>query len=225
MDAARAPIWFLGGWLVGTFLGGAALVAVDGDGDTTDATIGALTVSLLVLWGCELTACALASRRDGTGDVVADFGLRFRPVDLVGLPLGAVAQLALIPVVYWPLQAIWPDTFTTERLEENARDLVDRADGGLIVVLFVLVVLGAPLVEEILYRGLLQRPALTRYPRWPVVVVVAVIFAVIHLRPIEYPGLFAAGLLFGACAALTDRLGMAITAHVGFNLAGLVTAL
>ena len=106
MDATRAPLWFLGGWFVGTVLGGAALVAVHGDGDTTDATIGALAVSLIVLWGAELAACVLASRRDGTGDVVADLGLRFRPVDLVGVPLGVAGQLVLIPLVYAPLRAI-----------------------------------------------------------------------------------------------------------------------
>lgn len=224
MDVTRAPIWFLGGWLTGSLLGGLALTAIAGDDGVDEAPIGALAVSLLVLWGFELAACALASQRDGTGDFAADLGLTARPIDLIGLPIGAVAQLALIPAVYAPLRAIWPDTFTTEALEENARDLVDRADGGLIVLLFVLVVIGAPLVEEILYRGLLQRPALDRFPRWAVVIGVAAIFAVIHFRPVEYPGLFAAGLVFGVCAAVTGRLGMAITAHVGFNAVGVLAA-
>lgn len=225
VDLTRTPLWFLAGWLGGSVLGGLALAAVDGDTDATDATIGALAVSLLVLWACELAACVLASKRDGTGDVVEDFGLRARPIDLVGVPIGVLAQFALIPAVYAPLRAIWPDVFTTERLEENARDLVDRADGSLIVPLFLLVVLGAPVVEEVLYRGLLQRPALAKFPAWAVVVAVAAVFALIHFRPVEYPGLFAAGIVFGIAAAVTGRLGMAITTHVGFNLAGLLSAL
>lgn len=225
MELSRTPLWFLGGWLVGSLAGGMALTILDDGDSTTDATIGALAVSLVVLWFFELTACVLASRRDGTDDLGEDLGLRVRPVDLAGLGIGAVAQLALVPAVYVPLSAVWEDTFSRERLEETARDLVDRADGGMVVVLFLLVVLGAPFVEEVLYRGLLQRPALARFPTWPVVVVVAALFAALHFRPVEFPGLFVAGLVFGACAALTGRLGMAITAHLGFNATGLFLVL
>ena len=57
------------------------------------------------------------------------------------------------------------DVFDDEALTETAKDLIDRADGGLIVVLFLLVVIGAPVVEEVVYRGLLQRPLLDRFLR------------------------------------------------------------
>ena len=61
-----------------------------------------------------------------------------------------------MPLVYVPLRAWWPDTFSDDRLEETARDLVDRADGAAVVVLVLVVVIGAPIVEELVYRGLLQ---------------------------------------------------------------------
>ena len=131
----------------------------------------------------------------------------------------------LIPAIYIPLRAVWPDVFDDDALTETAKDLVDRADGGLIVVLFVLVVVGAPFVEEVVYRGLLQRPLLDRLPAVPVVIGVAAVFALIHFRPVEYPGLFAAGLVFGVCAWRTGRIGMAIAAHVAFNATGLALAL
>ncbi|MEM1333333.1 MAG: CPBP family intramembrane glutamic endopeptidase [Actinomycetota bacterium] len=221
MDVGRSTLWFVGAWLVGSVAGGIALALLD-DGDTaTDATIGALAASLVALWTVEVVACVLASRRDGTGDLGVDLGLRATPIDLVGIPIGVAAQFLLVPAVYLPLRAIWSDTFSTDRLEENARDLVDRADGSLLALLVLLVVIGAPFVEELLYRGLLQRPALDHFPRWPVVIGVAAVFALIHFRPVEYPGLFAAGLVFGVCAARTGRLGMAVAAHVGFNVAGL----
>ena len=101
----------------------------------------------------------------------------------------------------------------------------DRADGGLIVVLFLLVVIGAPFVEEVVYRGLLQRPLLDRLPALPVILGVAALFAVIHFRPVEYPGVFVPGLVFGVCAWRTGRLGMAVAAHVAFNATGLALAL
>ena len=60
------------------------------------------------------------------------------------------------PLVYLPLERLWEDVFTEERLTENAKDLVDRASGGSMVLLVVMVCVGAPLVEELVYRGLLQ---------------------------------------------------------------------
>lgn len=223
MDVGRSTLWFLGGWLIGNVLGGLAIALFAADAD--DPTIPVLAISLLGLWGSELIACVLASRSIGSGDVRADFGLAARPIDLLGIPIGVAAQLVLIPLVYVPLTEIWPDTFTQERLEETARDLVDRADGGMIVLLVALVVIGAPLVEEVLYRGLLQRPALERFPHWLVIIAVAAVFALFHFRPIEFPGLFVAGLVFGVCAARTGRLGMAVAAHVAFNATGVALVL
>jgi len=54
------------------------------------------------------------------------------------------------------------------------------------------------------------------------VLVVAAFFALIHFRPVEYPGLFAFGLVLGCCAALTNRLGMGIVSHMAFNATALV---
>ena len=50
------------------------------------------------------------------------------PVDLVGLPIGVLTQLVLVPLVYLPLRELWPDTFSDDRLSENAEKLADRAE-------------------------------------------------------------------------------------------------
>jgi hypothetical protein len=57
-----------------------------------------------------------------------------------------------------------------------------------------------------------------------VVVSVAFVFALVHFRVIEYPGLFAFGLVLGVTAIRTDRLGMPILTHIGFNVTGLLLA-
>jgi len=46
-------------------------------------------------------------------------------------------------------------------------------------------------------------------------------FTVIHLQPIEFPGLFAFALVLGWCRWKTGNIGMAWVAHVAFNVAGL----
>ena len=222
-EPAQTIVAFVCTWVAAAF---ASSIVVAVGGDVDEATpIPLLAVSLLVGWAVFLAGTWFTSQRLGTGDVRKDFGLDARPIDLLGAPIGVVAQLVLIPAVYVPLRAIWPDVFDDDALTETAEDLIDRADGGLIVVLFLLVVIGAPLVEEIVYRGMLQRPLLARLPQLPVVTGVAAVFALIHLRPVEYPGLFVAGLVFGVCAWRTGRIGMAVVAHVAFNATGLALAL
>ena len=221
VEPSAAVLYFAGAWLVGVFAASIVTAVLHSDPDA-DVPIGVLAASLVVLWSCYLVGMWLASRRAGTGRPAADYGIRFAPVDVAGVAIGAASQLVLVPVVYAPLRAIWPDTFSDERLEETARDLVDRADGGLLVVLFLLVVAGAPIVEELFYRGLLQRSLLGAFRPRLVIPGVAAVFALVHFRPLEFPGLFAFGLVLGVCQWTTGRLGLPIVAHVAFNATGLV---
>jgi uncharacterized protein len=92
------------------------------------------------------------------------------------------------------------------------------------VLLVLMVCVGAPIVEEIVYRGLLQRSFSARTSQVVAWLIVAAWFALIHFRPIEYPGLFAFALVTGACLMLTDRLGMSWATHIGFNVTGLLLA-
>lgn len=212
-------------WVLGAVAGSLVLVVTGTSDPDTVTPIPALAASLVSGWAVYTAGSVIASRRYGTGNVAADLGITARPADVIGVGIGVIAQLAVVPAVYAPLRTIWPDTFDDEALSETATDLVDRADGALLALLFVLVVAGAPLFEELLYRGFLQRPLLDRFPTPVVLVAVAAVFALVHFRPVEYPGLFVAGLVFGLCAWWTGRLGTAVAAHVGFNLVGLVLAL
>jgi hypothetical protein len=131
----------------------------------------------------------------------------------------------VVPLLYKPLVTIWEDTFTDDKLSENAKDLVDRANGGSMVLLVIMVCVGAPIIEELVYRGLLQGSFSARFNHVPALLAASAIFALIHFRPVEYPGLFVIGLVCGYCALSTGRLGMAMACHVGFNVTGLLLAL
>ncbi len=224
IDANTAWLTFIGAWVVAQ-IASAIVLSISGAGGTVaDTPIGTLAVALVAAWSVYLAGMWYASQRAGTGDPIADYGISFAPVDLLGLGIGLLSQLVVVNLVYLPLEAIWPDTFTDDRLQENARDLVDRAGGATMLVLVLIVVVGAPIVEELFYRGLLQRSLLNRFNDGVVVVGVAAVFALVHFRPVEYPGLFVFGLILGVCAWRTGRLGMAILAHVAFNATGLVLA-
>jgi membrane protease YdiL (CAAX protease family) len=216
------------GFVVGMGLAGQlVLVALGVDGD--DYTIPQIALSIVVSWAVFIAAMAYTSDRYGTGHRLADFvdhyALKFRPVDLVGVPAGALLQLVVIPLLYVPLRELWPDTFSESELEERARELADKANGATVVLLFLVVAIGAPIVEELVYRGLLQRSMATVTGAAPALLLTSIWFSLIHFTPVEYPGLFVAGLGFGAGLLLTNRIGPSIVTHAAFNTTGLILAL
>lgn len=225
IDATTAVVAFLATWVVAQLVSSLVLAAIGNADSTADVSFGILSIALGGAWAAELIGMWVTSQRAGTGNPAADYGLSFRLVDLVGLGVGAIAQLVLIRLVYFPLEAIWPDTFTQDRLTENAQDLVDRAGGASTWLLVVVIVIGAPFVEEMFYRGLLQRPLAARFSDGPVIVAVAAVFAGLHFRPVEFPGLFVFGLILGWAALHFRRLGPSMMIHVGFNLTGLLLVL
>jgi membrane protease YdiL (CAAX protease family) len=226
LDASTAVATFLVAWVLAQFASFAVLAAFGEAGEPIAViSMTAFTAGLLSTWTVYVGSMWVSSRQSGTGDFRADFAVEFRPVDTLGLVIGFVSQFGLLWVVYRPLQALWPDTFDDDEVRESAQDLFDRVSGGWLVVMILLVVVGAPLAEELFYRGLLQHSLASRYHRIVVLVGVALVFALIHFRPVEYPGLFAFGLVLGACLMVTGRLGMSIAAHVGFNMSALLVVL
>lgn len=181
---------------------------------------------------------ALAVGAKGRG-IVADLKLHFRTNDSgIGVVVGVITQLALVPAVTYPI--VWLFDVDTDEISDSANELADRASGAPAVVMFlVAVVILAPLCEEIFFRGLLfeafkkrrNAPWLAslwprgRRPdvdgrRWNLVfayVASSAIFAVGHFDLLLVPGLMLAGFVFAYLAQRAGRLGPAIWAHFGFN--------
>lgn len=212
-------------WVGGALVAAPVLTVLFGARLGDDLTIPQLATAQTATWTVMAAALVVASRQFGTGDVISDYVARFRPLDLVGVPLGVAMQLALVPLLYLPLRGLWPSTFSVEQVEESARELADRAGGWLTVLLVVIVVVGAPIVEEFMYRALLQRSVSTVVGTAFGLVSTSAWFALIHLTPVLYPGLFLSGLVFGGCVVATGRIGPAIVTHAAFNATGLVIVL
>ena len=215
---------FAGAWLGGQLLV-LVVLGIGGYTETDDVPIWVLFLAQLLAWSVFIVAMEVASDRNGSGNFVNDYQVRFSPVDVLGIPVGVLTQLVVLPLIYKPLERIWEGTFTDDKLSENAKDLVDHASGGGMVLLVLMVCVGAPIVEELVYRGLLQGSFAARFNNVPAWLAASAIFALIHFRPVEYPGLLAIGLVCGYCAMSTGRLGMAMVCHAGFNVTGLLLAL
>ena len=181
-----------------------------------------LGVSALALWLPFMIGLNLISKKFGSGVFSRDYLLVFRKIDLWGVPIGIASQLLLVGLVTWPFRLAFPEKFAPELVEKRAQDLFDNATGGWLIVLIIVVVFGAPFVEELVYRGLIQSSLGGRFSGIVAMVITAVWFAVVHLQIVEFPGLLAFALVLGYCFHRTKRLGMSIIAHVTFNATGLL---
>jgi membrane protease YdiL (CAAX protease family) len=181
-------------------------------------------VLLIPLWVSLLAGTIVISRHWGTGSLRDDYGLRFRAFDLLGIPIGIVTQAVLIPALYWVLQIFF--NFDADQVSSQARTLTDRAGSDAEVVLLVLmVVVGAPIIEELFFRGLLMRSIQARWNDGLALVVSSLFFAFVHFQVLQFAGLFVFGLIAGTCAQRTGRLGMSICAHAAFNATAVVMLL
>jgi membrane protease YdiL (CAAX protease family) len=179
-----------------------------------------LAVSEVCLWIPLVGAVLFVSRRRGTGSVVADYGLRFRWADLGFGLAGSVAARSVAGIVILPVvlfHPVFPHVHS-----ELARLTGSPADWALLVGVTCV---GAPFVEELFFRGLLQTRLVAL--RGPVVgiLVTSVLFGAAHLLSWVGPASFVyalsvagGGVVLGTIRHLTGRLGTSITAHAFFNL-------
>lgn len=110
------------------------------------------------------------------------------------------------------------------RAAENLR--VHHIDAVTVVLLILVVVLAAPIIEELVFRGLLLRTFMRRLPFWPAAVLSTLIFAALHTY--EVTTVLGAVTLAAAVACLgltncwlnrrTDSLPPGMFVHASFNL-------
>jgi membrane protease YdiL (CAAX protease family) len=200
---------------------GSVVITALGYGAVDVVPTWVLALSALTLWGPFIGVLVWTSKHRGSGNVVHDFSLTFRAKDLWGVPLGMLSQLLLVIAVTLPFQWLFPSLFNSEAVEKRANDLFDAAYGGWIVLLVFIVVICAPLVEEIVYRGFIQHNLGVAYGARVSVLLTSFWFAAVHLQLAEFPGLFAFSIVLGICFTRTKRLGLSIVTHIAFNATAL----
>ena len=183
-----------------------------------------ITISVVLSYGPSIGWLYHVRRRWGAGRFDS-VGWRFRWLDLAWGPLtwaSAIGvQLVLAAVV---LVFDIPLSSNVESISET------DADRAYLVATAVAAVLAAPIVEELVFRGLVLRGLLSRLGPVLAVGVQGVLFGVAHVDPVRGVGnvglvviLSGVGMALGTSAYLTRRLGPAVIAHAIFN--GVVVAI
>ncbi len=80
-----------------------------------------------------------------------------------------------------------------------------------------LLMLVAPITEELLFRGLILRGLLSRFGAGSAVVVTAMLFALFHVNPWQFLGAFVLGLLFGWFYLALRSLVPCLIGHAAVN--------
>jgi uncharacterized protein len=178
-------------------------------------------------YGPSLWWCRFASQRWGTGDLGTDIGLTPRFADLGWGPLiwlGAIGAQIAVGAAIVALGV--PLVGNTEGIEEIS------ADRTYVVSLVITAVIAAPVVEEMVFRGVVMRGLRSRLPIVAVVVVQGLLFGAAHIDPVRGVGnvglvlvLAGVGMAFGVGVALLGRIGPSMVAHALFNAAVLLVVL
>lgn len=149
------------------------------------------------------------------------FGLALPPVLFIALAVGLTMQLLAIAGLIPP-----PDTIAHVTL----RELTSSERTGAWWAVIAMVVIAAPIAEELIYRGLLQTglranlgaSAERRTARldWFAIAFASVLFTIVHLgaaAPHALIVLFALSVAMGLAYERTGRILVPILMHIGFN--------
>ncbi|MEX2570134.1 MAG: CPBP family intramembrane glutamic endopeptidase [Gemmatimonadota bacterium] len=174
----------------------------------------ALVLSAAFLWGYLLRPRAGSSpaRRWAT--------LRLRPLrgDALRWTLLAVPVLLLLS---WTLGDVYTRLVAVPPESLNPFEPIMRSPlGRLTLSIFAIAV--APVIEEFLFRGLIQRELERRRGITRGIAIAAALFAMVHLLPWVFPLHFFLGVAFGFAVYATRSIWSAVILHAANNAAAMM---
>ena len=173
-----------------------------------------ITAPWLALAGWPL----LTTRIQGNGPVI-DLGLRLTWRDVGWGIIGGIAALVAGGAIALLLQAVFGEFGSAAG--EIGEQLRDEGPFAALVIFALCVAIGAPIAEEIAFRGMAYNALAKRglNTAW-VIAITTVAFSLFHLEPVRAPILLASGLVLGILRWRTRSLGAPIVAHAVNNLPG-----
>ena len=223
--------WGMGDALLGTALVlvvpavvGAVALGVAGVEDADDVELWAVAFLQTPLWIGLFGVPWWATMRKGARSLRRDFGLELRWKDVpLGLAVGLVTQIA-IGILLLPIYELLG--IDADDVGRAAEEITDRAEDPFgVVCLLLVVVLAAPVFEELFYRGLWLRSVEKRWGAAAGIVVSSLVFALMHFQFVDTIALATFGAVAAVLTVRSGRLGPAIVAHLAFNLTAVVSLL
>lgn len=193
--------------------------------------LGVLAASVVGLWLGLLATTVKVSRDMGPAGLAHDFGLRIGAWwDLpVGVAVGLASQYGLVRVVYLPFET-FDHTLAKQIGQPAQNDTSSVHTAPELAAALLLLAVGAPIVEELFFRGLLLRSLRSAigasHPQLAVplsVALSAIAFALAHFEAVQFLGLACFGVVLALMAWRWDRLAPSIAAHAAFNASAVLS--
>jgi membrane protease YdiL (CAAX protease family)/uncharacterized RDD family membrane protein YckC len=211
-----APTWSIRELLLsipiligGLILVGVVIALIDPDAESPAALIAGQALFALVLGGIALGFASQTGKLAG-GSLFERLGLRrFRPSALWLAAAAYVAYILFVAMVYAPFVQPEQQDITEELGVETST--LAAVLGGILIVVF------APVSEEMFFRGFVYGALRTRLGLWPAAAISAVIFALPHISSADLsivPPLAIFGLLLAWLYEYTGSLGPPIALHM-----------
>jgi len=240
IEPRRSPLrfmdLFIGFWilLAGGVLLLKPLLHLVGYGDTPapDAPLDAMRMAITALLSqltTQLTMVAfIIYRLTSSPTGLADFG--FAPPSRTVLVAGLLAFLAALPMVtatsgLIALLSRWLEMETPTVAHDLLKVFFDSSDLTAKSLIMISALILAPLLEEIMFRGLVQSALLDLLGtsrRWTIIIIAGALFSLIHMGGVSWhglPGLFILGLILGWLYETHRSLWPCIIVHALFNAA------
>jgi len=206
---------FLIAWVVGIV--GATIAVVPFTTANGKIPVAGLVASLIGQSAATLAYLEFIVRRKGRGSLAADLGFTLHARDAVWTVVGLGTSLGL-GLLLLPISQLAGSGSGQEVVKE-----FERSQGITRILFAIGVVVLAPIMEELIYRGLLLRSLLRRTtPVWAIFIS-GVVFGLAHvvLDPGAYtalPALAAVGVISAVLAVRSGSLSRSVFFHAGFNL-------
>ena len=129
------------------------------------------------------------------------------------IPVIMIASLALVVGIIQPLTELVP---MTDSFKETIKELAGQKG----ISTFILMVVAAPFLEELIFRGILLEGLLKRYSPLKAILVASALFGVVHLNPWQFLAGFILGIFIGWIYSKNHNLTLSILIHATVNLYG-----
>ncbi len=141
---------------------------------------------------------------------------RSSPLAVMGLL--ALPILCVVPALTLGITTLEVGVVALFPISASDAAMFERmTSGGVISVLMICLV--APMVEEMLFRGVILRSFLRQYPRWPAILGTALLFGLTHMNVYQCVAAFITGTLMGWLYERTRSLWPGILLHASYNTA------
>jgi membrane protease YdiL (CAAX protease family) len=142
---------------------------------------------------------------------------RISLVKTIALAVAVIAGGLVFNYVY--SEYIFPDVEMQKQLKELFAAIPKTLPNN--ILLFLAVAIFAPLLEEFLFRGLLQNSLMPMMPAAAAILLSAAIFAGVHMDKMAFAPIFVLGAAFGYLYHVTGSLRVCILMHMINNGAAL----